>query len=161
MLKLSVKTCLLISSSSVKNREKSLRHVATAAKFLNLNKPCVRAVRQFLLAELFEYSPMHDCSDLRNKTVSSPFATLENTIIILLSPPKCCITIVFSFSWDLESSQKKLKLQWLCKMFFCWTKRLLWYFLKWPILFFHKIVEIQEFCYHDKVTSHFSLLCHV
>ena len=43
---------------------------------------------QFLLAELFEYSPMHDCSDLRNKTVSSPFATLENTIIILPpSPP--------------------------------------------------------------------------
>ena len=42
---------------------------------------------QFLLAELFEHSPMHDCSDLRNKTVSSPFATLENTIIIFLSPP--------------------------------------------------------------------------
>ena len=42
---------------------------------------------QFLLAELFEYSPMHDCSDLRNKTVSSPFATLENTIIILPPPP--------------------------------------------------------------------------
>ena len=50
---------------------------------------------------------MHDCSDLRNKTDSSPFLTLENTIIILLFPPKCCITIVFSFSWDLESSQKK------------------------------------------------------
>ena len=44
-------------------------------------------IGQFLLAELFEYSPMHDCSDLRNKTVSSPFATLENTIIIFLSPP--------------------------------------------------------------------------
>ena len=42
---------------------------------------------QFLLAELFEYSSMHDCSDLRNKTVSSPFATLENTIIILPPPP--------------------------------------------------------------------------
>ena len=42
---------------------------------------------QFLLADLFEHSPMHDCSDLRNKTVSSPFATLENTIMILLSPP--------------------------------------------------------------------------
>ena len=43
MLKLSVKTCLLISSSCVKNREKLLRHVATEAKFLNLNKPFVRA----------------------------------------------------------------------------------------------------------------------
>ena len=42
---------------------------------------------QFLLADLFGHSPMHDCSDLRNKTVSSPFATLENTIMILLSPP--------------------------------------------------------------------------
>ena len=41
----------------------------------------------FLLADLFEHSPMHDCSDLKNKTVSSPFATLENTIMILLSPP--------------------------------------------------------------------------
>ena len=119
----------------------------------------------FLLADLFEHSPVHDCSDLKNKTVSSPFATLENTIMILLSPlpppppPKFCITIVFSFSWELESSQKKLKLPWLCKMLFCGTK--LRYFLTWPILFFHKIVEIQEFCYHDKVTSHFSLLCNV
>ena len=43
MLKSSVKTCLLISSSYVKNREKLLRHVAKEAKFLNLNKPCVRA----------------------------------------------------------------------------------------------------------------------
>ena len=42
---------------------------------------------QFLLADLFEHSPMHDCSDLRNKTVRSPFATLENTIMILLFPP--------------------------------------------------------------------------
>ena len=33
VLKSSVKTCLLISSSCVKNREKSLRHVATEAKF--------------------------------------------------------------------------------------------------------------------------------
>ena len=41
----------------------------------------------FLLADLFEHSPMHDCSALRNKSVSSPFATLENTIIILSSPP--------------------------------------------------------------------------
>ena len=146
MLKSSVKTFLLISSSCVKNREKSLRHVATEAKFV------FAQIWQFLLAELFEYSPMHDCSDLRKKTVSSPFANLENTITILLSPPKCCITIVFSFSWDLESSQKKLKLQWLCKVFFCGTKRLLRYFLKWPILFFYKIVEIREFCYHDKVT---------
>ena len=39
MLKSSVKTCLLISSSCVKNREKSLCDVATGAKFLNLNKP--------------------------------------------------------------------------------------------------------------------------
>ena len=109
----------------------------------------------FLLADLFEHSPMHDCSALRNKSVSSPFATLENTIIILSSPPqkKFCITIVFSFSWDLESPQKKLKLQWLCKMFFFGgggTKRLLRHFLKWPILFLHKIVKIQEFCYYDK-----------
>ena len=43
MLKSSVKRCLLISSSCVKNREKLLRHVATEAKFLNLNEPCVRA----------------------------------------------------------------------------------------------------------------------
>ena len=43
MLKSSVKTCLRISSSCVKNREKLLRHVATEAKFLNLNEPCVRA----------------------------------------------------------------------------------------------------------------------
>ena len=43
MLKSSVKTYLLISSSCVKNREKSLPQVATEAKFLNLNKPCVCA----------------------------------------------------------------------------------------------------------------------
>ena len=43
MLKSIVKTFLLVSSSCVKNREKSLRQVATEAKFLNLNKPCVRA----------------------------------------------------------------------------------------------------------------------
>ena len=39
MLKSSVTTCLLISSFCVKNREKSLRHIAVEAKFLNLNKP--------------------------------------------------------------------------------------------------------------------------
>ena len=38
-----------------------------------------------------------------------PFATLENTIISFLSPPKFCITIVFSFSWDDSKSQEKLK----------------------------------------------------
>ena len=44
--------------------------------------------------------------------LGSLFATLENTIIIFLSPrppQKIYITIVFSFSWDLESSQEKLK----------------------------------------------------
>ena len=91
MLKASVKTFLLISSSCVKNREKSLRHVATEAKFV------FAQIWQFLLAELFEYSPMHDCSDLRNKTVSSPFATLENTITILLSPPKMLHNHCFQF----------------------------------------------------------------
>ena len=37
------------------------------------------------------------------------FATLENTIIMFLYRQQFCITIVFSFSWDLESSQEKLK----------------------------------------------------
>ena len=37
------------------------------------------------------------------------FATLENTTIIFFFPQKFCITIVFSFSWNLESSQEKLK----------------------------------------------------
>ena len=47
--------------------------------------------------------------------LGSVFATLDNTIIIFLSPlpppppKKIYITIVFSFSWDLESSQEKLK----------------------------------------------------
>ena len=37
------------------------------------------------------------------------FATLENTVISFLSPPKFCITIVFSFSWDDSKFQEKLK----------------------------------------------------
>ena len=38
------------------------------------------------------------------------FATLENTMVIFLSPLKTfCITIVFSFSWNDSKSQEKLK----------------------------------------------------
>ena len=59
MLKSSVKTCLLISSSCVKNREKSLRHVATEAKFSISTNLVLAQIWQFLIAELFEYSPMH------------------------------------------------------------------------------------------------------
>ena len=34
-------------------------------------------------------------------------AKLENTIILLVGPPKFCIRIVFSFSWDLQWFQEK------------------------------------------------------
>ena len=34
---------------------------------------------------------------------------MENTIIIFVCPPKFCITIVSSFSWDLQWSQEKTK----------------------------------------------------
>ena len=33
----------------------------------------------------------------------------QNTIILFVVPPKLCINIVFSFSWDLQSPQEKLK----------------------------------------------------
>ena len=38
----------------------------------------------------------------------SPYS-LENKIITFLFPQQFCITIVFGFSWDLESSEGKLK----------------------------------------------------
>ena len=31
-------------------------------------------------------------------------------IIHFVSPPKFCISIVFNFSWDIQSSQEKLKI---------------------------------------------------
>ena len=36
-------------------------------------------------------------------------ATSENTIILFVCPPKCCISIVFVFSWDHCKSQEKLE----------------------------------------------------
>ena len=36
-------------------------------------------------------------------------ATLENTIIIFVCPPKFCISIVSSFSWDLQWRKEKTK----------------------------------------------------
>ena len=108
----------------------------------------------FLLADLFEHSPMHDCSALRNKSVSSPFATLENTIIILSSPPpkKILHNDCFQFLLGLRIASKETETTMAMQNVFFGggTKRLLRHFLKWPILFFHKIVKIQEFCYYDK-----------
>ena len=66
-------------------------------------------------------------------------ATLENTTDNnLFVHPKKCITIVFSFSWDLESSQEKLKTMLMQYFFFGGggggTKILLsGFFLKWRI----------------------------
>ena len=79
MLKSSVTTRLLVSSFCVKNREKSLRHIAMEAKCANVaamsisahtslfsdeQKSINRGKNQynFIVAELFEYSPVHDCS---------------------------------------------------------------------------------------------------
>ena len=39
----------------------------------------------------------------------SAYATFKITIILFLCPPKCCISIVSSFSWDLHWSKKKIK----------------------------------------------------
>ena len=36
-------------------------------------------------------------------------ASSENTIILFVCPPICCISIVCSFSWDLKWSQEKTK----------------------------------------------------
>ena len=124
MLKSSVKTCLLISSSCVKNREKSLRHVATEAKFV------FAQIWQFLLAELFEYSPMHDCSDLRNKTVSSSFATLENTITILLSPPKMLHNHCFQFLLGFRIVPKETETTMVMQSVFLRDKKIITVFSK-------------------------------
>ena len=36
-------------------------------------------------------------------------ATLKNTIIFSVCPPKLCVSIVFIFSWDPCKSQEKLE----------------------------------------------------
>ena len=52
--------------------------------------------------------------------------------------PKFCITIVFSFSWELKWLQEKLKTR-LKQNFEVTNKEhygMLWYFLKWSIVVF-------------------------
>ena len=87
-------------------------------------------IGQFLLAELFEYSPMHDCSDLRNKTVSSPFATLENTIIIFLSPPKILHNDCFQFLLGLRIVSKETETTMAMQNVFWGDKKIITVFSK-------------------------------
>ena len=56
--------------------------------------------------------------------------------------PKFCISIVFSFSWELKRPQEKLKTMLMQK--FGVTKKeyygMLWYFLEWSIRRFYVVV---------------------
>ena len=43
------------------------------------------------------------------------FGKYHNRLIVFVCPPKCCISIVSSFSWDLQWSQEN-KIQCFCKI---------------------------------------------
>jgi len=66
--------------------------------------------------------------------------TPENTITyhdaLCLAPRKFCISIVFSFSWELKLPEEKLKTK--LKQNFGVTNKehygMLWYFLEWSVL---------------------------
>ena len=82
--------------------------------------------------------------------------------MLFVCHPKVCISIVFSFSWELKWPQEKLKTM-LIQIFGVTKKEhygMLWYFLEWSnaIYFAILVVVAIKFCYHGNVTSHFSSL---
>ena len=67
--------------------------------------------------------------------LTSPENTITYHNVLCLLPPKICISIVFSFSWELKLPQEKLKTMPMQK-FGVTNKehyRMLWYFLEWSI----------------------------
>ena len=66
----------------------------------------------------------------------------KNTIILFVVPPKFCISIVFSFSWDLQSPQEKLETM-LMKNF-GGTKKSIMVFLKKAHLKLPRFVNVFD-----------------
>ena len=67
--------------------------------------------------------------------LTSPQNTITYHNVLCLLPLKICISIVFSFSWELKLPQEKLKTM-PTQKFGVTNKehyRILWYFLEWSI----------------------------
>ena len=69
--------------------------------------------------------------------LTSPKNTITYHYFSLLVTPKFCRIIVFSFSWELNGPQEKLKIM-LIQNFWVTNKEhygMLWYFLEWSITY--------------------------
>ena len=102
-------------------------------------------IRLFSLSHFILVSAASGINVRNQLTTPENAKTYHNALC--LSPPKFCVSIVFSFSWELKRPQEELKTM-LMQNFGVTNKEhygMLWYFLEWSIE--SSGVNIHFFCF--------------